>query len=209
MQIGNSKFENYVRKDFRKRSTFTLPTKIKISVTQKQAFAQKEQIKKTEQEQKTTFQEEQIEVAFSWTRQSEKTVNIRNSSTARGRKRRKSHYASADFYNPTWAHQRIWKPNYNSNIIQQHKDKQCERPTTDAARQIAGRPKIQVRKANILRQRCADSFRSSYYPVNDKTHTIAMTETTNNTCIYTKFAHAFVHEHNKHNCDKITNILGH
>ena len=70
MQIGNSKFENYVRKDFRKRFTFTLPTKIKISVTQKQVFSQKfqkEQIKKTEQEQKTTFQEEQIEVAFSRT----------------------------------------------------------------------------------------------------------------------------------------------
>ena len=99
------KFENYFRKDFRKRFTFTLPTKIKISVTQKQAFTQKfqkEQIKKTKQEQKTTFQEEQIEVAFSRTWQSEKTIDIRNFSTTKGRKYRKSHYVNTDFYNPTW-----------------------------------------------------------------------------------------------------------
>ena len=148
MQIGNSKFGNYVRKDFRKRFTFTFPTKIKISVAQKQVFSQKfqkEQIKKTEQEQKTTFQEEQIEVAFSRTRQSEKTIDIRNSSTVKGRKYRKSHYVSADFYNPTWAYQRIWKTNYDSNIIQQHKDNQCECPTTNVVRQIAGRPKTSHR----------------------------------------------------------------
>ena len=58
---------NYVKQ---RKISLTLSTKIKISIAQKHTLEQKfekiSQNEKTEQEQATKFQKEQIAIAFSW-----------------------------------------------------------------------------------------------------------------------------------------------